>query len=58
MELFSFVVTYSDGSIEDLTAKDGSTAEDIHRDLDVFMNESTPGSWNKIVIMGGDQGES
>ena len=51
MERFSFVVEYSDGSIEDFTASEGDTPEMIHRHVETFLTETLPGSWDKIVIM-------
>ena len=51
MELFSFVVEYSDGSIEDLTSEQAYSKEEVTQATDSFINETLPGRWNKIVIM-------
>ena len=51
MDLFSVLVEYTNGDIEDLTAADGSTAHDLHNTLETFMNESIPGTWSKITIL-------
>lgn len=51
MNLFSVLVEYTNGDIEDLTAADGSTAHDLYNTLETFMNESIPGTWEKITIL-------
>ncbi len=51
MESFSFVVEYSDGSVEDLTSEQAYSKAELTQATDSFINETLPGSWNKIVIM-------